>query len=100
MSFVLTEMCLTVFSCHRRGPNPDEYDDGYEAVGAASAARLLQACGPATDVTYAQPDMSQTDSWRQVTIAYPKIDESKEAKKKPKRVYHFPQRHLFVRSAS
>lgn len=75
-----------MFTCHRRGPNPDDFEDGYEAVGAASAARQLQAYGPAADVTYAQPDMSQTKSRRKVTGVYPKMGKVKEATQKPKKV--------------
>ena len=90
-AIVLIEMRSLIlsflFTCHRHGPNPDDFDDGYHTVGAASAARQLQASGPAGDMTYAQVDMSQKKDRRPVTDVYAEVDKSKKTKKKPNKVH-------------
>ena len=75
-----------MFIFHRSGRNPDDFDDGYHAVGAAAAAHQLQASGRAAEATYAQVDMSQKKNRRPVTDLYAEVDKSKKTKKKRQKV--------------
>ena len=75
-------------TCHRRSGNPDEIEDGYQAVtGHVSAAHRLQAGGPVVEPNYAQVDVSQKKKNRRpVTDEYAQVDKTKKTKKKPKKV--------------
>ena len=84
--FFRTVDSVVIISCHRRTGNLEDLDDGYQAVGAPSAARQLQASRQVADVTYAQVDMSQKTSRQQVADVYAQVDNSKKPKKKQRKV--------------